>query len=242
MIDVAYLRVYRPAGEVSLPVAVAPPRAPTLGEAVLTSESQLADAWEVTWGGIQWRCPRAPRRRMLESVVAYQQATERYGVGMIDRSVAEAARRELLHIRTGVASPAPVLAAAWHPPLRWFLAFVPDDLAEPCILRASLGDAQDRVEERMVTMENLGVPTPIVDELIDMTEWMDSFDRDSMLELDYTQVIRHIDPVEAALDDTPGDMHRSALALEEGDLDTALSHYVLALTRWAPAQAIGISS
>lgn len=242
MIDVAYLRVYRPAEEVRLPVAVSARGRPVLGEAVITSEPQTADAWEVEWEGRLWRCPRTPRRRMLESLVAYQQATERYGVGMIDRTVAEAARRELLRIRTGVARPAPVLASAWHPPLRWFLAFSATDLRAPSILRASLGVARQRLEGRIETMRRQGLPGVLIEEVSELAEWLGSFDDDGMLELDYSEVVEHLDPEDRVWDETAAEVEASARLLEEGDMEAAISQYMLALARWAPVQAIGFSS
>lgn len=242
MIDVAYLRVYRPAEEVSLPVASHWRDVPRLGEAVLTTESQTADAWEVGWEGRRWRCARTPRRRMLESLVAYQQATERYGVGMIDRSVADAARRELSRIRTGVARPAPMLASAWHPPLRWFIAFEPEDLVEPMVLRTLVADALGRLENSVEAMRGIGLPAMWIEEVSSLAEWLAAFDDDSMLELDYRQVARLLDPLDLPWDDTAADVAAAVASLAEGDLSMATSHYAAAMARWHPAQSIGYSS
>lgn len=242
MIDVAYLRVYRPAEEVSLPVADRWGDVPRLGAAVLTTESQTADAWEVDWEGRRWRCPRTPRRRMLESVVAHQQATERYGVGMIDRTVADDARRELSRIRTGVPRPAPVMASAWHPPLRWFIAFHPDEVVEPMVLRTTVGAALKRLHRTVAAMRRLGLPSMWVDDVVDLLDWLDAFDDDSMMELDYRQVIRHLDPLDRPGDDTAADVAASVAALVEDDLSTATTRYTLALARWAGAHSISYSS
>lgn len=242
MIDVAYLRVYRPAEEVSLPVADHWRDVPRLGEAVLTTESQTADAWEVDWQGRRWRCARTPRRRMLESLVAHQQATERYGVGMIDRSVADAARRELSRIRTGVARPAPIMASAWHPPLRWFIAFEPEELVEPMVLRAKVADGHRRVEGSAEAMRRIGLPSMWIEEVASLAEWLAAFVDDSMLELDYRQVSRFLDPLELPWDDTAADVAAAAAALAEGDISVATSRYTRAMARWHPAQSIGYSS
>ena len=242
MIDVAYLRVYRPAEEVRLPVADQWGDVPRLGQGVLTTESQTADAWEVDWDGRLWRCARTPRRRMLESLVAHQKATERYGVGMIDRSVADAARRELSRIRTGVARPAPVMASAWHPPLRWFIAFDPEDLVEPMVLRTRVAEALRRLEDSVDVMRQIGLPSMWIDEVSFLSEWLDAFDIDSMLELDYRQVARFLGPLDRPWDDTPADVAAAVAALAEGDISTATSRYTKAMARWHPAQSIGYSS
>jgi hypothetical protein len=242
MIDVAYLRIYRPAEEVRLPVAVGPGDVPRLGEAVLTTESQRADAWEVEWQGLRWRCPRTPRRRMLESLVAHQQATERFGWGMIDRAVAEAARRELSRLRTGAPGPSPVMTSAWHPPLRWFLMFSPDNTAEPMILRARVADAVQRLELAVAAMERAGLPPLWVDEQRALVDWLGAADGEGMVELDYRQVAERLDPVDRVLDDTVSEVARSLEALGQGDLEEATRRYTNALARWADAQAVAFSS
>lgn len=242
MIDVAYLRVYRPAEEVRLPVTEAWGDVPRLGEAVLTTESQTADAWEAEWDGRLWRCARTPRRRMLESLVAHQQATERYGVGMIARPVADAAKRELSRIRTGVTRPAPVMASAWHPPLRWFIAFEPQETVDPMRLRTWVSLAIDRLEEAIDAMRQSGLPEMWIDEIVVLAEWLQCFGGDSMLELDYRDVVRHLDPLDRDWDETAADVAGSVESLAGGDVATATAKYTSALARWSSAQAIGYSS
>lgn len=240
MIDVAYLRVYRPAKEVLLPVSLGAGDVPRLGAATLTTESQVADAWEVEWNGRLWRCPRAPRRRLLESVVAYHQATTRFGVGIVDGAVAASARRELSHIRAGVGEPAAVMVSAWHPPLRWFIAFDPDDQVEPMLLRAGLQDAIRRVDGTAEAMRSQGLPSTWIDDMVSMGSWLESFPSDGMAELDYRQVGWRMGVT--MIDDTAADVTASVSALAAGDLEEATRLYTTALARWAEAQAIGYSS
>ena len=241
VIDVAYLRVYRPAEEVRLPVATGGRDLPRLGAGVLTTESQLADAWEAEWGGRTWRCPRTPRRRMLESVVAHFRATERFGAGMITRSIADSAQRELTRIRAGVTTPAPSLTAAWCPPLRWFIAFDPDDVVEPMVLRTSLELGISRLGEAAETSREMGLPSVLVEELEDLSAWMSAFGT-GMLELDYRDVGRLLDPVEQAMDDTVVEVNEAVAALADGDVEAATTCYGKALGRWAGAHAIGYGS
>lgn len=240
MIDVAYLRVYRPAREVRLPVSLGTGDVPRLGAATLTTESQVADAWEVEWNGRIWRCPRAPRRRMLESVVAYHQATTRFGVGIVDGGVAASARRELTHIRAGVAEPASVMVSAWHPPLRWFIAFDPDDQVEPMLLRTGLEDAVRRVDGTTEAMRRQGLPSMWIDDLASLGSWLEAFPGDGMAELDYRQVGWRLGST--MLDETVTDVSASVVALAAGDLEEATRQYTTALGRWAEAQALGYSS
>lgn len=240
MIDVAYLRVYRPADQVRLPVSLGAGDVPRLGAATLTTESQAADAWEVEWGGRLWRCPRTPRRRMLESLVAYHQATTRFGVGIVSGAVAESARRELSHIRAGIAEPASVMVSAWHPPLRWFIAFDPDDSVEPMLLRASLSDAVRRVDGAVAAMRRQGLPAMWIEDLTTLGSWLESFPSAGMAELDYRQVGWRLGP--GMIDDTATDVAAAVEALAIGDLEEATRVYTAALARWAEAQAVGYSS
>lgn len=242
MINVAYLRVYRPAETVRLPVTVGAGDVPRLGEAVLTTESQVADAWEVTWQGRAWRCPRTPRRRMLESLVAHHQTTERFGLAMIDRAIAEAARRELKRIRTGAPGPAPVMASAWHPPLRWFTMFTPEDLVEPMLLRTDLTEAVAQLFGLAENMREAGLPEMWIDEIDVLSEWLDTNAEEGMVELDYRQVGIHLDPVDRVLDETVQDMYEVVRSIAELDVELASMHYTTALSRWADAQAIAFSS
>lgn len=240
MIDVAYLRVYRPAGEVRLPVTSSAQDVPRLNAAALTTESQQANAWEVDWNGRTWRCPRAPRRRMLESLVAYHQVTSRFGASIVDVGVAESARRELTRIRIGVGEPAGVMVSAWHPPLRWFVPFVPDDTEEPMLLRKELGEALARVDQAVTSMRKLGLPDAWIGDIASLEDWLDAFNSEAMLELDYRQVGWRLGTT--LMDDTTFDVASSVDALSEGDLEMAGHCYSAAHFRWAEAQALAYSS
>lgn len=240
MIDTAFLRVYRPADEVRLPVSAGLRSVPRLSSVTLTTESQLADAWEVEWDGRRWRCPRVPRRRMLESLVAYHQATNRFGMSIVDVGIAESARRELLRIRAGVSEPATVMVSAWHPPLRWFIPFLPDDTVEPMVLRKDLGAAAERVAGAVTRMRQLELPAPWIDDLAALGEWLEAFHGEAMLELDYREVGWRLGPT--LIDDSAFDVASAVDALHEGDLETAGHCYSTAMFRWVEAHAVAYSS
>lgn len=240
MIDVAYLRIYRPAEEVRLPVSVGAGDLPRLGAATITTESQAADAWEAEWGGSRWRCARTPRRRMLESLVAFHEATNRFGVGLIDQGVAEAARRELARIRRGVAEPPAVMVSAWHPPLRWFIGFVPEDTEAPMLLRTGLGRARERVGSVVTAMRREQLPEHWVEDMAGLEHWLEAFGAVGMLELDYRQVGWRLGST--LVDDTAFDVASAVDALLEGDVERSTRLYGGAMYRWAEAQAVAYSS
>lgn len=178
---------------------------------------------------------------MLESVVAHFRATERFGAGMIARGIADSAQRELTRIRAGMTTPAPSLTAAWCPPLRWFIPFDPDDMAEPMVLRTELEVGIERIGEASSTSRQMGLPTVLVDELDDLSSWMSAFGT-GMLELDYRDVGRLLDPVDQAMDETVVEVNEAVAALADGDVEAATSCYGKALGRWAGAHAIGYGS
>lgn len=240
MIDVAYLRVYRPAEEVRLPPVSPVGARPRLGAATLITESAEADAWEIDWNGRQWRCPRTPRRRMLETVVAFDRATSRFGASLVAPDVVDSARRELRRIRAGAPEPSSVLVSAWHPPLRWFLGFVPTDLGEAMLLRSDLDAVLGRVSACVDAMRRLGLPAALSEEIAGLAEWMSGFRGEAAIELDYRQVGRRVGAIEA--DSTVERMHEAVASLIAGNIEEATRNYAAALALWAPAQLLAVSS
>lgn len=240
MIDVAYLRVYRPAEAVHLPLVRPAGVRPRLGVATLVTESATADAWEIDWKGRRWRCPRTPRRRMLETVVAFDRATSRFGASLVAPDVVDSARRELRRIRAGEPEPAGVLVSAWHPPLRWFIGFVPNDRSEDMVLRSDLDAVVGRVSACVDAMRRLGLPAALSEEIAGLADWMTGFRGEAAIELDYRQVGRRVGVSEA--DATVELMHEAVTALVASDIEGATRNYAAALAIWAPAQLLAVSS
>lgn len=241
MIDVAYLRAFRRAESVRLPITVGGRDIPRFGPGVLTTESQEIDAWEVEWEGEMWRCPRMPRRRRLEALVAYHRATERFGAGMVSNTVAASARRELGRIAVGTSAPAPVLVSPWAPPLRWFIAFDPEDRVGSMLFRTASPTAVTRLERVAGLIRGAGLPEALAAEHDDLASWIAGADGE-MLELDYRETAGRLGEVGAVMDESVTEMQNSITALAAGDLQLATSWFATAMSRWAYAHAIGMSN
>src|SRR5690606_1389455 len=104
-------------------LALGPPRDLTFAIGALPMSD---DAFVAEWQGRRYQCPRTPRLRMLEGVLAVRNAYTHLGSGaVVPERVAAAARVELEQLQA--ASPAlrsHILTSAWHVPVRWFVPFV----------------------------------------------------------------------------------------------------------------------
>ena len=92
-------------------------------EHFLWAEPMGNDAFSVTWQGAKYVCPRYPRLRMLEGMLAFNNAFP--DAALIPRAELVAASEELSQLRDQ--SPAVrshILTSPWHVPIRWFIAFL----------------------------------------------------------------------------------------------------------------------
>ena len=176
----------------------------------------------------------------VESLVAFHEATNRFGVGLIDGAIAEAARRELARIRRGVSEPPSVMVSAWHPPLRWFIGFLPEDSVEPMVLRSGLARVRDRVSAAVAAMRRAELPELWVEDMANLAQWLEAFGAVGMVELDYREVGWRLGST--LIDDTTFDVASAVDALLEGDIERSTRMYGSAMFRWAEAQAVAYSS
>ena len=119
MTQAAYLRVYLSSETVDAAGGLPPPphrleggpRRLRVTDYGLLAESLSDDALIAVWGGAEFVCPRTPRVRMLEGVLAFHHAyREMGGDAVIPESVARRAATELRGLVEGVP-----LAALLHP-------------------------------------------------------------------------------------------------------------------------------
>jgi hypothetical protein len=249
----AYLRVY---------VAVSPTDGPVLqhvaggeggaavlraGEFGLTTESSRDDAFVIDDGGVRFVCPRHPRLRMLEGVLAFHQAyREPVGGTLVPESVAERAADELERMKDrfpGVRSH--ILTAPFAVPLRWFAAF---DQGERRLhevdgrltvtYRTGLAEALQRLRRAVRVLEEAGFEAAIIEQVSDVVGWLEEFPRDAIVELDYGGVADLFDHTELVLDESAAEITASLAALARGDYEEAGEHYATAASRWAHAHSL----
>jgi hypothetical protein len=241
----AYLRVYSP--EASDNADPIPGFVRVYG---LLSEGEGDGDWVAEWDGERVVCPRFLRLRVLESTVAFANAFRGLGSGLIPEAAARAADHELRQYHSRHPSHrSHVLTSAWHVPVRWFIAFRPEDRevyevdGSPRLrMRVGLPVALKRIEHALGILRRLEVFQGPADELAQLLDWVQDFPPGSMLELDYDEVSELFDPQDLVFDDSVELVHRSVDALAEGDMMAAGESYGRVVTRWAPAFSVTFSN
>jgi hypothetical protein len=247
MIQAAYLRIYLPADRaVRLPDHVAPHRRSVIAASdyFVWGETTTDDAFRIQVDGATYLCPRSPRLRMLEGVLAFSNAYPTSGL-LPERTVRHAAA-ELEQLRSE--SPtlrSHILTSPWHVPLRWFIPFTPSqrelyegDHGASIRYRTGLGVARTRVNRAVETLEEAGFDASVIDQVADLARWLDEFTSEALVELDYDTVAALFSEADLAFDDSAEEVNASLEALAELDYDAAGRHYAEVASRWAVAQAV----
>ena len=251
MIKTAYLRVYLPENAPAvrgLPVATRVMRAPTENTFGLTTELPGEDAFVAEWRGRVYRCPRTPRVRMLEGLLALRAASSQLGaVSLVTDPQAREAKHELAEIQALGRGTAHILTSAWHVPLRWFALFTPDsrDLIDHPLrirYREILGEGLARLDRAISILDDAEIPEAIVDEVRGLRVWVAEFPSDAMIELDYGSVASSFDATDLVLDDSAGDLWAALEGLATDDWETAGERYGDLVSRWAIPMAVSYSN
>lgn len=219
------------------------------GYGMLSEEAAEVDR-VAEWDGQRVVCPTNLRLRVLESTVAFANAFRGIGVGIIPEEAAQAADREL-H-RYHQANPdhrSHVLTSAWHVPVRWFTVFEPSEReiydgpdGVRIRFRTSIEDARTRTRRAHQVLESLGAFEAPVEELGQLISWLEPFDDDSMVELDYDDVSDLFDSQELVFDDSCELIQQSVDALESGNMEAAGEGYGKVVSRWAHAFSLSFSN
>jgi len=156
MAKAAYLRMYMPAEQVGyFPEYVRAAnggRVMTRGAFGIWGEVPRDDAFITTHNGRRFVCPRFPRLRMLEGLVAFRNAYPGLTASLlVPERLADAAVRELESIQATGGVRSHILTSPWHVPLRWFSAFSPDE-------REIIGDDDQGLSIRYRTLQGDALP------------------------------------------------------------------------------------
>ena len=252
MTAAAYLRIYLPAELTERRprhTVTESGRTPILvrSEFGVYRESPRDDAFIATYAGKRYVCPRTPKLRMLEGLIAFRNAASApTSTMLVPDPVADRASRELDRIhRREPSLRSHILTSPFYVPLRWFGAFSPTEreLVQTehgltIRYRTRLEYALERLERAVQILDESGFEDTIVEQVQDVLRWMESFPTDSLVELDYGGVASFFSDAELALDESAADVASSIDALEHDDYDKAGTHYAAAASRWAPAQAL----
>lgn len=245
MINTSYLRVYLPAATAGNWPAYeqdAKQSALTTDGRFIWNEPLDADAFVTEWNGARYVCPRFPRLRMIEGILALSGIAPTLGMLTDDE---RAALTHELETRRGANSRSHILASPWHVPLRWFSAFSPTErelidteTGLTIRYRTDIGEAADRLKWAGAVLDAVGFSDQIVEQVRELEQWISHFPAGSMLELDYGSVANDAPAGELTFDESATEVRTSLEALERGDADAAREAYMQVASRWAKRQAV----
>ena len=250
-----YLRVYVPgeSGRVTGHVPDPRPRSRVLGRGAygVSFESPSEDAFVIEREGRSYVCPRHPRLRMLEGLLAFRNAYPApVSSALVPESLARRAAAELDRIHSrhpGVRSY--ILTSPFHVPPRWFAAFNPKErelVTGPAGLsiryRTGRGAALRRLQRAVRILERAGFDEETVTQVRDLVEWLRGFPAEALVELDYGGAAGLFSEGELATDETAEDVAASLRCLQRGDFEAASEHYRRVAARWSRAQALTFAS
>jgi hypothetical protein len=192
-------------------------------------------------------CPRRTRLRMLAGLIAFRNSLpDEVADAFVPEEEARRAARELANL--GDEQPrlrSHILHANWHVPLRWFTAFDDSERVltedheglrvryETTIVAAKL-----RLHRAVRILEEAGLAEEgVIDAVRELAEWLQEFDDDGMLELDYGSVASMFEPDDLVEDRCAKLVWQCLEALDTGDIARASKIFELLSERWGAARA-----
>ena len=214
----------------------------------LWTEPTGNDAFSVVWQDATYVCPRYPRLRMLEGVLAFNNAFP--DAGLIPQAELVTANDELSRLRSqSPAARSHILTSPWHVPIRWFAAFLHEEkeVYETASgisvrYRTRMSDAQQRVSRASQIVEGAGFDPSVVGQVEGLESWLRRFPPDAMVELDYGRVAELFPEGDLVLDESAADTAASLLALELGNFEEAGAFYAKIARRWGRVQSLAFSN
>ncbi|WP_426301924.1 hypothetical protein [Arthrobacter sp. R-11] len=137
-------------------------------------------------------------------------------------------------------------ASTWGIPFSWFSLFQEADRKEVVegngrILTVRVWvPLTEALERARFAVANLALAAPdldMLDDLTQLTEWLEMFHVDSMVELDYGAVADKVYP-----DESPLDVRLGIECLAEGDMTGAAAAYRRLASRWIPIRQLARAS
>jgi hypothetical protein len=137
-------------------------------------------------------------------------------------------------------------ASTWGIPFSWFSLFMESDHKDVVeaagrILTVRVwAPITEALERARYAVANLALAAPdldMLDDLAQLTEWLEQFHVASMVELDYGAVADKVYP-----DDSPMDIRLGIECLAEGDMTGAAAAYRRLASRWIPIRQLARAS
>jgi hypothetical protein len=137
-------------------------------------------------------------------------------------------------------------ASTWGIPFSWFCLFQesdPTDVVESdghivtVRIRATIAQTLERVRYAVAHLAIAAPELDMLEDLTQLTEWLELFHPDSVVELDYGAVADKVYP-----DDSPLDVRLGIECLAEGDMTGAAAAYRRLASRWIPIRQLARAS
>jgi len=137
-------------------------------------------------------------------------------------------------------------ASTWGIPFSWFSLFMESDHKDVVEAGGRIVTVRvwapitESLERARYAVANLALAAPdldMLDDLTQLTEWLELFHVDSMVELDYGAVADKVYP-----DDSPMDIRLGIECLAEGDMTGAAAAYRRLASRWIPIRQLARAS
>jgi hypothetical protein len=133
-------------------------------------------------------------------------------------------------------------SSTWGIPFSWFALYQDTDRTEVLevdgrILTvrvwATLRDALERARFAVASLALAAPELDMLEDLTQLTEWLELFSQDAVVELDYGSVADKVFP-----DDSPMDVRLGIECLAEGDMTGAAAAYRRLASRWIPIRQL----
>ncbi len=137
-------------------------------------------------------------------------------------------------------------ASTWGIPFSWFCLFMESDPTEvieadghivTVRMRVATSEALARVRFAVAHLTAAAPDLDMLEDLTQLTEWLELFHPESVVELDYGAVADKVFP-----DDSPLDVRLGIECLAEGDMTGAAAAYRRLASRWIPIRQLARAS
>lgn len=192
-------------------------------------------------GGIYYVCPWRTRLRVLASLLSFREASP---IELSDAFVPEAearrAAKELARMRRrNPLAVSFIMQSPWHVPVRWFVLvedeerrIVEEDDRHRLLYLTTARKAMRRAEQVIPILRKADL-APVADLIVELHEWLSSFDPRSLVELDYASLCELFTWDELDDDHSARDVHEALRALSSGEFPRSAELYQAVLGRWA---------
>ena len=191
-------------------------------------------------------CPWRTSLRMLAGLLAFRNSIPDE---VAEAFVPEAEARRAAHELATLGEEHPeirshILHANWHVPLRWFAAFEDSEriLTEDkdglrVRYETSLDNARQRLARALTVLENSWIDDGVTVAIRELTEWLEEFGGDGILELDYGSVAGMFPDEDLVEDRSAGEVGACLDALEAEDILRAGRMFGVLTDRWTEVRA-----